>query len=233
MSTASRRVARSFASTIEKPEGVRLRASRSTVSRMTLSDSRYSAGRSRCRTCCSSGKTQVTVVPRPTAESSFTVPPCSSTKERTIDRPSPAPRCSEPSAWLSNRSNTRSPISAGMPGPRSVTREHDRVVAPLDGRAARSRPRGEKLDRVRQQVEQDLPHAPLVGHEAADVGRGAHVEQDRLARRAGPARLRPRHRPRRGCRPPSRSSVIAPASMVARSRMSLMMASSALDEASM
>ena len=50
---------------------------------------RYSAA---SRSACLSGKTQVTVVPRPTAESSFTVPPCSSTKERTIDRPSPAPR---------------------------------------------------------------------------------------------------------------------------------------------
>ena len=57
--------------------------------------SSYSAAAS-CRTC-PSGKTQVTVVPWPTAESSFTVPPCSSTKERTIERPSPAPRCSEPS----------------------------------------------------------------------------------------------------------------------------------------
>src|SRR5215475_6437152 len=41
---------------------------------------------------CLSGNTQVTVVPRPTAESSVTVPPCSSTKERTSDRPRPVPR---------------------------------------------------------------------------------------------------------------------------------------------
>ena len=38
------------------------------------------------------GKSQVTVVPLPTTESTRTLPPCSSTKERTSDRPRPAPR---------------------------------------------------------------------------------------------------------------------------------------------
>src|SRR5262249_38703293 len=55
---------------------------------------RYSAA-TRAATC-SSGNTQVTVVPRPTAESIVTVPPCNSTKERTIERPSPVPRWREP-----------------------------------------------------------------------------------------------------------------------------------------
>ena len=122
---------------------------------------------------------QVTVVPRPTAESSFTVPPCSSTKERTIERPSPAPRCSEPSAWLSKRSNTRSLIVGRNAGAAVGHAEDDRVVAPLD-RQPHHLARRREADRVGQEVEQDLAHAPLVGHEAADVGRGAHVEQDRL-----------------------------------------------------
>src|ERR1019366_6629090 len=67
------------------------------------------------------GKSQVTVVPLPTIESTRTLPPCSSTKERTSDRPSPAPRCREPWEWLSNQSNTLSLTSGGMPGPESVT----------------------------------------------------------------------------------------------------------------
>src|SRR5262249_52412194 len=67
------------------------------------------------------GKSQVTVVPLPTTESTRTLPPCSSTKERTSDRPRPAPRCREPCEWLSNQSNTLSFTSAGMPGPRSLT----------------------------------------------------------------------------------------------------------------
>src|SRR5262249_57642099 len=75
---------------------------------------RYSAAAARSATC-SSGKAQTTVVPRPGAESRLTVPPCSSTNERTIDKPSPVPRCREPSACLSKRSNTRSCISLGLP----------------------------------------------------------------------------------------------------------------------
>ena len=67
------------------------------------------------------GKVQVTVVPWPTAESIVTEPPCSSTKERTSDRPRPGPRCCEPRGSVSNQSNTLSCLSAGMPGPRSVT----------------------------------------------------------------------------------------------------------------
>ncbi len=53
--------------------------------------------------------------------SSVTVPPCSSTNERTIDSPRPAPRWREPCECDSNQSNTRSCTSGGMPGPLSVT----------------------------------------------------------------------------------------------------------------
>src|SRR3954447_1388861 len=75
---------------------------------------------SRCA-AWSVGKSQITTVPLPTIESTRTLPPCSSTKERTSERPSPAPRCLEPLEWLSNQSNTLSLTSAGMPGPESVT----------------------------------------------------------------------------------------------------------------
>src|SRR5262249_62282244 len=44
----------------------------------------------------SSGNSQMTVVPLATVGSKRTSPPCSSTNDRTSDRPSPAPRCREP-----------------------------------------------------------------------------------------------------------------------------------------
>ena len=55
--------------------------------------------------------------------------------------------------------------------------ERDRVRPPLGGKRdglARRR----EADRVRQQVEQNLPQPPLVGGEAADAGRGVDVEAD-------------------------------------------------------
>ena len=121
---------------------------------------------------------QVTVVPWPTAESSVTVPPCSSTKERTIERPRPAPRWSEPSEWVSNQSNTRSCISGGMPGPLSVTVNTTASLAPL-GRKRHGLAGRREADRVGEQIEQHLAHAPLVGDEAADVVGGADIEHDR------------------------------------------------------
>ena len=80
------------------------------------------------------------------------------------------PRCCEPSEWVSNQSNTFSSTSGGMPGPRSVTenttasarRSADKVTVRAGGREAHG---------VGQQIEQNLPHAPLVGDEAADIGR--------------------------------------------------------------
>ena len=122
-----------------------------------------------CGQLAPSGKTQVTVVPRPTAESSFTVPPCSSTKERTSDRPSPVPRWREPSEWVSNQSNTLSFTSAGMPRPAVGDREHHGVLEPL-GRQRNRLARRRKAYGIGQEVEQRLPDPPLVGDEAADIG---------------------------------------------------------------
>ena len=64
-----------------------------------------------------------------------------------------------------------------MPGPRSVT---ENTTASLSRWAAKRNglARGRKADRIGQQVEQRLAHAPLVGDEAADVGRGADLERD-------------------------------------------------------
>src|SRR6185437_7771484 len=74
-----------------------------------------------CLAMCCTGKTQVTVVPWPGAESIVTVPPCNSTKERTSDSPRPGPRCCEPFESVSNQSKTLSLASGEMPGPWSVT----------------------------------------------------------------------------------------------------------------
>src|SRR5581483_3566036 len=68
-----------------------------------------------------SGKRTVTRVPSPGSDSSAMVPPCSSTRLLTIDRPSPAPRCLEPWLRLSKRSSTRCCWSLGMPTPWSCT----------------------------------------------------------------------------------------------------------------
>src|SRR5664279_2759709 len=94
-----------------------------------------------CLASCTTGNTQVTVVPCPSVESIVTVPPCNSTKERTSDSPKPVPRCSEPIESVSNHSNTLSLWSGGMPGPRSVTvnttasgrRSADSVTVPSGG----------------------------------------------------------------------------------------------------
>jgi hypothetical protein len=61
-------------------------ASRSRITRTVF----YSAA-SR-RGAPSMGKVQITVVPAPGSDTRSTRPPCSSTKERTIDRPRPTPR---------------------------------------------------------------------------------------------------------------------------------------------
>src|SRR4051794_25126547 len=57
--------------------------------------------------------------------------------------------------------------------------EDHRAVAPLD-RQAHYLARWREADRVGEEIEQDLSYAPRVGEEAADIGRGAHVEQHRL-----------------------------------------------------
>src|SRR6266536_1410289 len=122
------------------------------------------------RVACSFGKAQTTVVPRPTAESSFTVPPCSSTNERTIERPSPVPRCREPSAWVSKRSNTRSAVADA---------EHHGVAAPFGGERD-DFAGGREADGVDHQIIQDLAQPPLVGGEAADSAVGTDLELEAL-----------------------------------------------------
>ena len=162
----------------------------------------------------------------------LTVPPCSSTKERTIDRPRPAPRWCEPSAWVSNQSNTRSLHLGRNAGAAVGDAEHDRAVAPLGRRAAPRRPAGEKPTALDSRLNSTCRTRRSSATKLPMSGGGAHVEQDRLlgeavlhARAAASMRLRMSTSPR--------SSVIAPASMVARSRMSLMIASSAFDDVSM
>ena len=79
--------------------------------------------------------------------------------------------------WVSNQSNTLSCTSAGMPGPRSVT-ENTTASCAAGRQSVTVSPRGEKPTALASRIEQRLAHAPLVGDEAADVGRGADVEHD-------------------------------------------------------
>ncbi len=119
----------------------------------------------------------MTVVPLPTMESTRTLPPCSSTKERTSDRPSPAPRCREPLEWLSNQSNTLSLTSGGMPGPESVTLKVTLMIGAPGADGDRRIVRRE-ADGVGEQIIQHLHHAALVADEAADIGIGIDLERD-------------------------------------------------------
>ncbi len=86
------------------------------------------------------------------------------------------PRCCEPIESVSNQSNTLSFASGGMPGPWSLT-----VNTTASGRRSAASvtvaPAGEKPTALDEQVEQNLPQAPLVGAEAADAGRGADLER--------------------------------------------------------
>ena len=174
------------------------------------------------------GKVHTTVVPWPTAESIVTVPPCSSTNERTSDRPRPAPRCCEPSE-CDLEPVEHLVLHLGRDAGAGVGhREHHRVWPPL-GRQVTVPPAGEKPTalasrlnstwRTRRSSATKLPMSPA----ARDVERNAVLDQPVLHALGGgfhgladvdQARL----------------SFIAPASMVARSRMLLMMASSALVE---
>src|SRR5690606_41077397 len=61
-----------------------------------------------------SGKVQITVVPRFSPVSTRTVPPCSSTKLLTMERPRPAPRLRPPLTRDSKRLTTGSTTFGGV-----------------------------------------------------------------------------------------------------------------------
>src|SRR5581483_2044498 len=88
----------------QREVGHQLRGSRLVVKRDGEFGGFAHSAASRCA-AWSVGKSQITTVPLPTTESTCTLPPCSSTKERTSDSPSPAPRCRDPWERLSNQSN--------------------------------------------------------------------------------------------------------------------------------
>src|SRR5215216_2600154 len=173
----------------------------------------------------SSGNAQATAVPRPLAESILTLPPCSSTSDRTIDRPSPTPRWREPPAWVSNRSNTRSCSSTGMPGPLSVT---ENTTDPFARSAASVTvpPGGEKpmaldkrLYKTCRTRRSSAVRIPISGSVRMSRVISFSLRRSLIPSAAASMVLRMSTEPR--------LSVIAPASMVARSRISLMIASRA------
>ena len=174
------------------------------------------------------------MVPRPGTESICTARvKCNSTKERTIEETKTR------AAMRRTLGAAFEPVEqlvldvAGNAGAAIGNRERHLLRRARrregDGFARRRKPDG-----VGEKIVQDLPHAPLVGDEAADIGR-----------RFEPPSVMPRPLARRSCTPSAAAfmaaristgsswSVIAPASIEARSRILLMMARSALLDAVM
>ena len=114
----------------------------------------------------------VTVVPSPGALSTRQVPPCSRTRSLVSARPMPEPswvRARAPSMrW--NRSNSRGRSAARDADAAVAYREPDLVVRL--GQLDRHPPFERELQRVREQVEDDLlPHRPVDEHAAPRAGR--------------------------------------------------------------
>ena len=132
--------------------------------------------------CClsyQSGRRTRNVEPRPSSLSTWIVPPCMSTRRRAIARPRPVPRRfarSSPACLYSSKIIARS--AGEIPGPVSLTA--DRRVAPLLAHDDDDLPLVRELDRVADEVGQDLPHAPGVGV-GDHAGLPLHAERDRLA----------------------------------------------------
>ena len=223
-STARRRVASSSANAIENSPGRGFDCFNACAA-MTYSAALREAA-------AAAGKMHITVVPSPGTDSMLTLPPCSSTNERTIERPSPAPRWRVPWVSDSNQSNTLSFHLARNPRPVIADREDHGSAArnggEHDGPAGRR-----EADRIGQQIEQNLADALLVGDEGCRC-RAARLMSSRMLFLTS-----------RSCTPSaaasmvaristgSSSSCMAPAPIEARSRMLSMIASSALLEAVM
>ena len=120
---------------------------------------------------------------RPGSLSTPTSPPISSASSRQIDRPRPVPpkrRVVESSACV-NGVNRRACIAGSMPGPLSLTSKRSRVAAQRLARSMRTRALLGELERVAEEVGQDLAqprrvaaHAPrntLAHHRARSVRR--------------------------------------------------------------
>ena len=122
------------------------------------------------------------VVPVPGALSIVTSPPINSASrlQMTSPRPVPPNRCAVDACACENSSNRRCCCSAGTPTPVSVTESSTRLLlAGLIQHAHRHLDPADlgELDRVREEVAQDLPQSQRV----ADVRRGEALVDARMS----------------------------------------------------
>ena len=133
----------------------------------------------------STGSVKVKVEPLPGSDSTQMRPPCSST--RLLDRASPRPVPSGRSPFVAsacwNSSKMRSWSSAAIPGPVSGTAILHLAVSLRGGDVDASPLRGE-LDRVTEQVEDDLADAALVAFDQVDRGSSSSCSAPRSWSRA-------------------------------------------------
>ena len=168
------------------------------------------------------GSLKEKVEPLPGSLSRRMSPPCSSTKRLVSASPRPVPsalrRRSRPTCW--NSSNTAAWSSGAMPTPVSLHRHLDHPVV-----AARRHVHppavGRELHRVGEQVQHDLLELALVADELAEPL--VHLEAQRRCRGAAraPGSASSRWRARSAGRSVDTSSSMRPASILERSRMSL------------
>ena len=137
------------------------------------------------------------VVPPPGSLATSSVPPSSSVSLRESGRPSPVPfACWGPGTWT-NSSKIRARSRAAIPMPVSITRRQSRGRRALgvDGHGAL----GGELDRVADQVAQDLDELALVGAQRGQVGLGDQVQLEPALLGQRP-QLRPQQREQLGHR---------------------------------
>src|ERR1051326_4778307 len=174
------------------------------------------------------GNVQVTVVPSPTTDAMPTVPPASSTHERSSERPMPGPRGGEPSECVSNQLQTRSSPSGGMPGPLSVT-ENATASARRSATSVMVAPPGEKLTALARRLNRicfsrfaSATQVPMSDGVWMSSVNWALISRSRTPSAAAIMASRMSTGPRLSC--------MRPASMVARSRMLLISAKSVFDD---
>ena len=166
-----------------------LRAARRARGRARPPPRRRAAGRRAIST--TGGRKIENDVPRPGSETTWIVPPCSSTMRRAVESPRPVP------PFLSDQYSSKqcASCSALMPTPVSViessTQLPSRAHAHDELAAARHR-----LARVDQQVEHGLLEGALVEHHQRQADRQVDVVADALA-------PRPRARRTRAARAPA------------------------------
>ena len=108
------------------------------------------------------------------------LPPCSSTRLLTIERPIPAPRWSEPRLWLSKRWKTAGDLILRYADPFVFDGEYDvAVFAPVrqpDG-AVEFR----EADGIRHEIVKDLTHPRFIGHEFRHIIGDRDVDREARA----------------------------------------------------